>query len=60
MGGGGMGYSASSSASSGVNANNAFDSSGWTVNFGNQQNVPPWLIVGALVLAGLWLFRRGR
>lgn len=60
MGGAGVGYSASSSASSGVNANNAFDSSGWSVNFGNQQTVPTWAIVGGLVLAAVWIFRRGR
>jgi hypothetical protein len=60
MGGGGVGYSASSSASSGVNANNAFDSSGWSVNFGTQQSVPTWLWVAGLALAGVWLLRKGR
>lgn len=58
MGGGGVGYSASSSASSGVNAKNAFDSSGWSVNFGTQQTVPSWLWIVGAGLAALWLLKR--
>lgn len=54
---GGTAASEAKGASEGV-----FDNSGFVVNFGPAMtasgNVSTWLIVGALALAGLWLYRR--
>lgn len=53
-------YSASSSASSSAKAQNTFDSSGWSANFGSAQAVPTWALVAALVLGAVFVFKRGR
>lgn len=51
-------YSASSSAASSAKADNTFDSSGWSVNFGTQQTVPTWAIVAALAVAAVYLWKK--
>lgn len=56
----GAGYSASSSASSGVNASNAFNSGGFKVNYGTEASIPVWVWAGALLLGALFIFKRGR
>lgn len=55
----GAGYSASSSATSGVTAKTSFNNSK-TINFGTQQTIPTagWLAIAAL--AAWFLFKRGR
>lgn len=49
-------------SSAGLTSDMDFDNSGMVVNFGPaltaSGNVSTWLLVGALALAGLWLYRR--
>lgn len=52
-----MGYSASSSASSNARSNSAFDNSGFSVNFGNQQQVPSWLWIAGAALLALYIVK---
>lgn len=51
---------ASTQASSGVNAHTAFDSSGFSVNYGTQQTIPTWVWLVAAGLAAVWLLKGRR
>ncbi|EGU42974.1 MULTISPECIES: hypothetical protein [Vibrio] len=45
-----------SSAGSTTNNNNGF--TGGTVNFGSNNGVPTWLLIGGVLVAGYFLFGR--
>ncbi len=54
-----VGYSASSSASSGVTAKTNFNNSK-TINFGTQQTMPTAAWVALAAVVAWFLFKRGR